>query len=160
MRPWLFLLPCVLFAACAAPQTLPEWKKYVEESSFAKMEQFPIPGASLKAVEARLAEYSERCLSKELTMQRCGTFSCAQATAYATFIPKLVREGGIVRLTLQRREATKPLGGPQEFLIMVAEARAGSGVEGQVWAAKMGYGDLFGSAKGWLTGTAKTCPSF
>jgi hypothetical protein len=162
VKQMIFLIAfALLLAACAGPATTPEeFKNMASSSSMAKAEHFPVKNGTLNDAQNRFAEFSERCLNVQLTMQHCGTFNCGQPHAYAGYIPRLVREPGIVRLTLQRHENAKVMLGPNDFYIMVAEVeQTKEGLQGHVYAPKIGYGDLFGSAKGWTSGGDKTCPN-
>mgnify|MGYP003387562595 CR=1 FL=1 len=54
------------------------------------------------------------------------------------------------------KPSSLPEGG---MYVMVVEAEnAGRVVMGHIYAAKIGYGDLLGSARGYLIGDNKTCP--
>jgi AAA+ ATPase superfamily predicted ATPase len=160
MKNLIWIAVAVLLTACQAPQTVPEWKKYVEGSSMMKVEHFPLAKASAKDVTSRFNEFSERCLSKNLMQQNCGSFSCRKEYVVRSYIPEVKQEGSVVRLTLKRREPERALSPKiDDMLILVAEADFSKAPEGHVYAPKIGYGDLFGTAKGWMTGENKTCPS-
>jgi hypothetical protein len=153
-----------LLSACAigVPKTVDEFKELTSDSSFAKALHFPIEKGSLKDVEGRLNEYSERCLNIQLGITHCGTFTC-QSHSYGQITAHVEKDSKLVRLIVQKQvQGTRPSELPEGGMyILIAEADgAGKSLQGHVYAPKIGYGDLLGSTKGWLTGEAKTCPAF
>lgn len=142
------------------PSTANELKAAAEGNSMAAVEQFAIKG-SLQSVKSRLKEYAERCLSMQAYGGTCGINGCSKRN-YATFIPRFEPMEHGLRFVLHRQahgELPVKSMPPDGMYVMVAEAETTSGrVKGHIWAPKMGYGDLLGSTKGWMTGTQKTCP--
>jgi hypothetical protein len=157
------LFMSVALSACAigVPKTVDEFKELTSHSSMAKAEHFPIEKGSLKDAESRLNEFAERCLNVELGITTCGTFVC-KSHSYGQITAHVERNKSLVRLVVQKDVAgPHPAGLPEGGMyILVAEADGAKPVMGHVYAPKIGYGDLLGSSRGWLTGEEKTCPAF
>lgn len=157
------ILLCALgggMSACQAPATANDLKQIVEGSSLGKVEHFTISKGSLGEVRARLGEYAERCLSREMIAVQCG-LNCTRSK-FATYHPHFEKRHDGLRFVLQRKDENGidvyklPEKGAY---IMVAEAELNYGkMTGHVWGAKMGYGDITGATRGWMTGEDKKCP--
>jgi hypothetical protein len=161
------LQKCILFialanglAACQAPATANDLKKVAEGSAFGKVENFSITKSSMKEIHARLNEYAERCLSREMVAVQCG-INCSRST-FATYHPHFETRQEGLRFVLQRKDkkGIDIYHLPEKGMyVMVAEAEQDKGkMTGHVWGTTVGYGDLTGATRGWMTGEDKKCP--